>query len=62
MKGWHELRLLRDRGLLEQDRNDTSVEIAQAAFGQKARETGDQSGCVVLLRNHPDARGFQRRY
>ena len=49
------------RGLLEQDRDETSVEIAHAAFAQKARETGDQPGCVALLRNHPDARGFQRR-
>ena len=54
--------LMRDRGYpLEQNRNETSVEIAHAAFAQKARETGDQPGCVAPLRNHPDARGFQRR-
>ena len=29
------------RGLLEQDRDETSVEIAHAAFAQEARETGD---------------------
>lgn len=42
MKGWYEFRFAEEiRGLLEQDRDETSVEIAHAAFAQKARETGD---------------------
>jgi hypothetical protein len=38
---WHRDEKAKDKGLLEQNGNETSVEIAHAAFTQKAGKTGD---------------------